>query len=182
MATFKVNLPDDLMISLERLADEVDAVIEKTLEAGAEVVEEKARANLKNSLKGESSGQLLEALGTSPVKPNNKIDGWDVKVGFAEPRKDDYEKLRKSRFKANKIRAMASYNYSSCSEKRAAGFTVKNYSYYVTTNEMIANVLEYGKKGQAAKPFMKPAEDAAKAKARAVMKKVFTEEANKIVK
>ena len=188
MATLKVKLPDDLMIGLERLSKQVDAVVEKTLEAGAEIIEDKARSNLKNSIgsgtktESQSTGQLLGALGTSPVKPNSKIDGWDIKVGFAEPRKDDYEKLRKSRFKANKIRAMASYNYSSRSEKRAAGFTVKNYSYYVTTNEMIANVLEYGKKGQAAKPFMKPAVDATKPRVRAEMKRVFDEEANKIIK
>jgi HK97 gp10 family phage protein len=140
MATLKVKLPDDLMIGLERLSKQTDEVVKKTLEAGAEVVEEKARANLKNSLKGESSGQLLGALGTSPVKPNDNLDGWDIRIGFAEPRKDG------------------------------------------KSNAMVANILEYGKKGQAAKPFMKPAEDATKAKARAVMKKVFTEEANKIVK
>lgn len=140
MATLKVKLPDDLMIGLERLSKQTDEVVKKTLEAGAEVVEEKARANLKNSLKGESSGQLLDALGISPVKPNDKLDGWDVKIGFAEPRKDG------------------------------------------KSNAMVANILEYGKKGQTAKPFMKPAEDATKAKARAKMKQVFTEEANKIVK
>lgn len=144
MATLKVKLPDDLMIGLERLGNQVEAVIEKTLEAGAEVVEEKVRANLKNvigsgtKMPSKSTGQLLSALGTSPVKKNN--DGYDIKIGFSEPRKDG------------------------------------------TSNALVATTLEYGKKGQAAKPFMKPAEDATKAKARAVMKKVFTEEANKIVK
>jgi HK97 gp10 family phage protein len=139
VAKLKPKLPDDLMIQLEKLSGQTEAVVEKTLKAGAEIVEEKARANLKNSLSGESSGQLLGALGTSPVKRTND-DGWDIKVGFAENRRDG------------------------------------------KVNALIANVLEYGKKGQAAKPFMKPAEDATKAKARARMKKVFTEEANKIVK
>lgn len=188
MATLKVKLPDDLMIGLERLSKQADAVVKKTLEAGAEVVEEKARANLKNVIgsgtktPSKSTGQLLKALGTSPVKPNDELDGWDIKVGFAEPRKDDYDKLKSSRFKANPVRADASYNYFGKRQKKAAGIRVKNYSYYETANAMIANILEYGKKGQAAKPFMKPAEDATKAKARAVMKKVFSEEANKIVK
>jgi len=159
MATLKVKLPDDLMIGLERLSKQADAVVEKTLEAGAEVVEEKARANLKNSLKGESSGQLLEALGTSPVKPNDNLDGWDIKIGFNEPRQDK----------------QGSTTYK---KKRKGG----KVSEYKLTNAMVANILEYGKKGQAAKPFMKPAEDATKAKARAKMKQVFTEEANKIVK
>ena len=159
MATLKVNLPEDLMIGLERLSKQADAVVKKTLEAGAEIVEEKARANLKNSLKGESSGQLLDALGISPVKPNDKLDGWDIKIGFNEPRKD-YKggTTYKKKLKSGKI------------------------SEYKLTNAMVANILEYGKKGQAAKPFMKPAENATKAKARAVMKRVFSEEANKIVK
>jgi HK97 gp10 family phage protein len=159
MATLKVKLPDDLMIGLERLSKQADAVVKKTLEAGAEVVEEKVRANLKNSLSGESSGQLLGALGISPVKPNDKLDGWDIKVGFNEPRKD-YKggTTYKKKLKSGKV------------------------SEYKLTNAMVANILEYGKRGQAAKPFMKPAEDAAKAKARAVMKRVFSEEANKIVK
>jgi HK97 gp10 family phage protein len=159
MATLKVKLPDDLMIGLERLSKQVDAVVEKTLEAGAEIVEQKARANLKNSLKGESSGQLLGALGTSPVKPNDKLDGWDIKIGFAEPRQDK--------------KGGTTYK-----KKLKSGKT----SEYQLTNAMVANILEYGKKGQAARPFMKPAEDATKAKARAKMKKVFTEEANKIIK
>jgi HK97 gp10 family phage protein len=134
------------MIGLERLSKQADAVVKKTLEAGAEVVEDKVMANLKNAIgsgtktESKSTGQLLNALGTSPVKPNDNLDGWDIRIGFAEPRKDG------------------------------------------KSNAMVANILEYGKKGQAAKPFMKPAEDATKAKARAKMKQVFTEEANKIVK
>ena len=161
MATLKVKLPDELMIGLERLGNHVDAVVEKTLEAGAEVVEEKARANLKNSLKGESSGQLLEALGTSPVLPNDKLDGYDIKIGFAEPRQDK--------------KGGTTYK-----KKLKSGKT----SEYQLTNAMVANILEYGRKdkSQTAKPFMKPAEDATKAQARARMKKVFTEEAEKIVK
>lgn len=138
--SIKVKFPEELMINLEKLANEADKIVEKSLKAGAEIVEGQIRTNLKNSLKGESSGQLLEALGTSPVKPNNKIDGWDIKIGFNEPRKDG------------------------------------------TSNAMIANILEYGKKGQAAKPFLKPAIDASKSKMRATMKKVFTEETEKIMK
>lgn len=138
--SIKIKFPEELMINLEKLANEADKIVEKSLKAGAEIVEGQIRTNLKNSLKGESSGQLLEALGTSPVKPNNKIDGWDIKIGFNEPRKDG------------------------------------------TSNAMIANILEYGKKGQTAKPFLKPAIDASKSKMRATMKKVFTEETEKIMK
>ena len=50
------------------------------------------------------------------------------------------------------------------------------------SNEMIANIIEYGKKGQAAKPFMKPAEDATKSKVKAKMEETFKAEAEKIFK
>lgn len=139
MATLKPKLPDDLMIQLEKLSGQVEPIVEKALKAGAEIVEDKARANLTNVLSGESSGQLLGALGTSPVKRTND-DGWDIKVGFAENRRDG------------------------------------------KVNALIANVLEYGKKGQTAKPFMKPARDASRAKVAKVMKETFTSEAQKIVK
>ena len=157
--SIKVKFPEELMINLEKLANEADKIVEKSLKAGAKIVEGQIRTNLKNSLKGESSGQLLDALGISPVKPNDKLDGWDIKIGFNEPRKD-YKggTTYKKKLKSGKI------------------------SEYKLTNAMVANILEYGKKGQAAKPFMKPAENATKAKARAVMKRVFSEEANKIVK
>lgn len=157
MARFTPKLPDDLMIQLEKLSGQTEPIVEKVLKAGAEIVEEKARANLKNSLSGESSGQLLGALGTSPVKTND--DGWDIKIGFAEPRQDKKGGTTyKKKLKSGKV------------------------SEYQLTNAMVANILEYGKKGQAAKPFMKPARDASRAKVSKVMNEVFIAEAQKIVK
>lgn len=148
MATLKVKLPDELMIKLERLAGQTGPIIEKTLEAGAKIVEAQVRTNLKNVIgvgtktktKKKPSGQLLGALGVSPVKTSLKTDGWDIKIGFSEPRKDG------------------------------------------VSNALVATTLEYGKKGQAAKPFMKPARDASRAKVSKVMNEVFTAEAQKIVK
>lgn len=157
MARFTPKLPDDLMIQLKKLSGQTEPIVEKVLKAGAEIVEEKARANLKNSLSGESSGQLLGALGTSPVKTND--DGWDIKIGFAEPRQDKKGGTTyKKKLKSGKV------------------------SEYQLTNAMVANILEYGKKGQAAKPFMKPARDASRAKVSKVMNEVFIAEAQKIVK
>ena len=181
MATVTIKLPDEFMNQLSEFDSRLEDVFAKSLEDGAEIAEKQARANLKNSLKGESSGQLLEALGISPVKPSG-LGGYDIRVGFNEPRKNDYDKLKSSRFKANPVRADASYNYSGRRAKKAAGIKVRNYSFYVTTNEMVANIIEYGKKGQAAKPFMKPAEDATKSKVKAKMQETFTAEAEKIFK
>jgi len=48
------------------------------------------------------------------------------------------------------------------------------------SNAKLANILEYGKHGQPAKPFMKPAKSSSKAAAIAAMQKVFEEAVDKI--
>ena len=48
------------------------------------------------------------------------------------------------------------------------------------SNAMVANVLEYGKHGQPAKPFLKPAKSAAKRECVAAMQKKFEEEVKKL--
>ena len=145
MATVTVKLPDEFMNQLSEFDSRLEGIFEKSLEDGAEIAEKQARANLKavigsgTKLPSESTGQLLGALGTSPVKPS-ELGGYDIRVGFAEPRQDG------------------------------------------KSNEMVANIIEYGKKGQAAKPFMKPAEDATKSKVKAKMEETFKAEAEKIFK
>ena len=145
MATITIKLPDEFMNQLSEFDSRLEDIFTKALEDGAEIAEKQARANLKavigsgTKLPSESTGQLLGALGISPVKPS-ELGGYDIRVGFAEPRQDG------------------------------------------KSNEMIANIIEYGKKGQAAKPFMKPAEDATKAKVKAKMQETFKTEAEKIFK
>ena len=48
------------------------------------------------------------------------------------------------------------------------------------SNAMIANILEYGKHGQPAKPFLKPAKSASKNEAIAAMQSKFEEEVEKL--
>ena len=145
MATITIKLPDEFMNQLSEFDSRLEDIFTKSLEDGAEIAEKQAKANLKavigsgTKLPSESTGQLLGALGTSPVK-RSSLGGFDIRVGFAEPRKDG------------------------------------------GSNEMVANTLEYGKKGQAAKPFMKPAEDATKSKVKAKMEETFKAEAEKIFK
>ena len=144
MATITVKMPDEFMNQLSEFDSRLEDIFTKSLEDGAEIVENQVRTNLMGVIghgtktKSKATGQLLGALGTSPVKPSRK--GYDIKIGFVETRKDG------------------------------------------KSNEMISNIIEYGKKGQAAKPFMKPAEDATKAKVREKMKETFKAEAEKIFK
>ena len=48
------------------------------------------------------------------------------------------------------------------------------------SNAKLANILEYGKRGQPAKPFLKPAKSASKSECISVMKSTFEEEVKKI--
>jgi len=49
-----------------------------------------------------------------------------------------------------------------------------------SSNAKIANIIEYGKSGQTAKPFMKPAKTSSKSKCIEVMKSTFDKEVNNI--
>ena len=101
------------------LGSHMDEVSEKVLQAGGEVVLQKTRSNLVSVLSGESSGELVSALGLSGVRLDR--DGNpNIKVGFDEPRRDG------------------------------------------SSNAMVANIIEYGKHNQPAKPFLKPAKSQSK--------------------
>lgn len=49
-----------------------------------------------------------------------------------------------------------------------------------SSNAKIANILEYGKHGQPARPFLKPAKSASKAACEEAMQRTFDEEAGKL--
>ncbi len=142
MAKVELKLPTDFEVRLSRLAEKTDEIIPKVLEAGGEVVLSKVRSNL-SSIVGQgtkeesrSTGELERSLGLSPAKQKRDGSGWDVKVGFAEPRSDG------------------------------------------GNNAKIANILEYGKHGQAPKPFLKPAKSSSKSAAVSAMKAKFESEVN----
>ena len=131
------------MEQLSRLGSQFDSVAQSVLEAGGEVVLEKAQRNLAavvgtgTKYDSRSTGELVDSLGLSPVKLN-KSGNHDIKVGFSEPRSDG------------------------------------------GSNAKIANILEYGKHGQAPKPFMKPARISSKAECIQVMKDTLETEVKKL--
>ena len=143
MAKADINFPDAFLEQLSRLGNQFDSVAESVLEAGGEVVLEKAQRNLAavigtgTKYDSRSTGELVDSLGLSPVKLN-KSGNHDIKVGFSEPRSDG------------------------------------------GSNAKIANILEYGKHGQAPKPFMKPAKTSSKAECIQVMKDTLEAEVKKL--
>lgn len=93
MAKVNIKMPEDFLLKLSRLGDKTDEIIPRVLEAGAEVVKAKVKANLQsvigNGIKEESrsTGELVSALGASSAK-QDKDGNFNIKVGFSEPRSD----------------------------------------------------------------------------------------------
>lgn len=143
MAKAEIKMPEEFLLKISRLGSEFDAVAERVLESGGEVVLAKVRGNLSavvssgTKYPSRSTGELEGALGLSPAKLDRN-GNHDVKIGFAEPRSDG------------------------------------------GSNAKIANILEYGKHGQPAKPFLKPAKTASRAECIQVMKEALEAEVQKL--
>jgi HK97 gp10 family phage protein len=133
-ATYK--LPEDFLMKVSRLADKTDEIVPRVLQAGGEVVEKKVRSNLQaviGSGTKEESRSTGELVGALGVSPAMLDRDGNFNV------KVGFDEPRR--------------------QQNAA---VRKRSYKERTNAMIANVLEYGKHGQPAKPFLKPAKSTSK--------------------
>lgn len=93
MAKCTVKLPEELLSKLSKLGSESDAVAERVLKAGSDVVLAKVKSNLSAVIGSgvkfdkRSTGELERSLGVTPVKVDR--DGnHNVKIGFSEPRSD----------------------------------------------------------------------------------------------
>lgn len=143
MAKVDVKMPEEFLLKLSKLGANTDAVAEKVLKAGGEVVLKRTQATLSavigSGLKydARSTGELEGSLGLTPAKMDR--DGnHNIKLGFSEPRSDG------------------------------------------GSNAMLANLIEYGKHGQPAKPFLKPAKSASRAECIRVMFQTLEVEIQKL--
>ena len=93
MAKCTVKLPEELLEKLSKLGSESDAVAERVLKAGSDVVLAKVKSNLSAVIGSgvkfdkRSTGELERSLGVTPVKVD-KEGNHNVKIGFSEPRSD----------------------------------------------------------------------------------------------
>ena len=150
MAKMTIKMPDKFLDSLKGIEKNAGTIIDKALDAGAEIIEkavlEKLRSVIGSGVKASSrsTGELISSLGVSP--PDVDAAGVrNVRIGFNEPRR-----------KQSKAKGKRSYN--------------------TATNAMIANTIEYGRHGQPPKPFMKPAKSSSQKQAIEIMKKVVNSE------
>ena len=87
-----MKMPEDFLLKVSRLYEKTDEILPRVLEAGGQVVLERVKSNLSavvgkgTKVPSRSTGELESALGLSPAKPKRDGSGWDIKVGFAEPR------------------------------------------------------------------------------------------------
>lgn len=92
MARVEMKMPEDFLLKVSRLNEKTDEILPRVLEAGGQVVLERVKSNLSavvgkgTKVPSRSTGELESALGLSPAKPKRDGSGWDIKVGFAEPR------------------------------------------------------------------------------------------------
>lgn len=154
MSLKTIKMPDKLLGKLSKLGKNTDMIAERVLEVGGEVMVKKIRENLSSVVgsgtkyKSRSTRELEDSLGVAPMDVD-KNGNHNVKVGFNEPRRKQYEAKGKR-------------------------------SYNTATNAMIANVLEYGKHGQPAKPFLKPAISSSRSQCKKAMIDTFNEEVKKL--
>ena len=156
MAKASIQMPEDFLQAVSALADHTDEIMPRVLEAGGKIVLARVRGNLRGVIgkrikyKARSIGELEAALGLSPAKLD-KDGNFNVKIGFSEPRR-----------------------------QRDAGLNVAHGAGRGVTNAMLANIIEHGKHGQPAKPFLKPAKTASKAACIAAMQEKLREEIDRI--
>jgi len=143
MAKAHIKLPEEFLLKLSALGDQTDKIIPRVLDAGGRVVLAKVKSNLQSVVgkntkhPAESTGELVSALGVTTAKiDRNGI--FNVKVGFAEPRRDG------------------------------------------SSNARLANIIEHGKSGQPAKPFLKPAKSASQKVCLDAMQNALAEEIEKL--
>jgi HK97 gp10 family phage protein len=140
VAKVEIKMPEDFLLKLSKLNDKTDDILPKVLEAGGEVALAKVKGNLASVVgrgtktKSRSTGELSRSLGLTKARQKRDGSGWDIKVGFAEPRGDG------------------------------------------ESNAKIANILEHGRHGQPARPFLKPAKTQSRSAAIEAMQRKLEEE------
>jgi phage protein, HK97 gp10 family len=92
MAKADIKMPEDFLQKVSKLAEKTDEIVPRVLEVGGKVMKEKVKSNLqavigKTKHPSRSTGELVNALGVTGARVDRK-GNYNVKVGFAEPRKD----------------------------------------------------------------------------------------------
>ena len=154
LARAEIKMPEEFLSKVSRLGDQTDTIIEKALQAGGKVVLDKVRSN------------LLSVVGKK-TKIESRSTGELAGALGLSPVKIDRKGVHNAKVGFNEPRR------KQCTAKGKR-------SYYTITNAMLATVLEYGKHGQPAKPFLKPAKAASRKPCQEEMRRTLEEEIEKL--
>lgn len=94
MATAKFIDSSDYELRLNRSAEDFGKVAEAALRAGAAIIAAQMRQNLQGILSPEATGQLVDALGITPVKQGRDYN-YSAHIGFDGYRQPPYGKFPK---------------------------------------------------------------------------------------
>lgn len=81
MARCGIQAGDDFILKLEKLSSSIDAVAIEAVYEGAKIMADEINKNLKNVLSGESTGDLEESFGITPISKDG--GEWSAKIGFS---------------------------------------------------------------------------------------------------
>jgi len=80
MASAAFMLDDDFAIKLSRLDTDINEIAKKAIYEGAKIVADTMKVNLESVLSDEATGQLVEALGITPIGMMG--NEWSAHIGF----------------------------------------------------------------------------------------------------
>ena len=154
MAKADIRMPERFLLAVSRLGDQTDTIIAKSIEAGGKVVLDKVRGNLRSVV---GKGTKYKSRSTGELEGALGLSPVKVSRKGIHNAKVGFSEPRRKQYAAKGKR-----------------------SYYAITNAMLATVLEYGKHGQPAKPFLKPAKSASRKPCLEAMQSTLEEEVSKL--
>lgn len=81
MASFEMVDEDDFNAKVAQLDTDLEYIAKKAIYAGAAIVADRMKVNLKNVLSNEATGQLVASMGVAKIKRGDS--GWNTKIGFS---------------------------------------------------------------------------------------------------
>lgn len=94
MARAAFMLDDDFALKISKLETDIDDVAKEAIFEGAKIAADQVRKNLESVLSGNSTGEMAESFGITPI--SRTYGEWSAHVGF-----DGYdEQMMPNQFKA----------------------------------------------------------------------------------
>lgn len=100
MSKCEIKMPEKFLLKISKLGKETDKIVGQTLKVGGDIMLKSVKSHLKTVIgkdlkhKKRSTGELVNSLGVSPDDVDNK-GIHNIKVGFNEPRRNQYEAKNK---------------------------------------------------------------------------------------